>query len=301
MEQLVDIFYGHIGQVFENSRRQPMNMSRRQRVGKRTPRVEPLNLASPISPVTQKPARRLGQLAVPRQIVRKRLINGDSNGGSLASSLETINSAESWANVGQAEMVTRAAPGMNSSGSVQSRQEQVAQTGVGVGESPSSFRQARQHDLFVTPSPVTPRTPINPQVGFGAYGNEVANLSQPAQATQFHHGRQDLVNSGIERANYCRPTQGMNGLSDIHGAEARGIFAPSPQPQQHRPAEMNFGGPLPRHLAAYQQQPEHMELASPDDAQMIMGGMYASAFDWDLNGGGMDLFPQQCQGGPSNL
>ncbi|KAL0470403.1 hypothetical protein QR685DRAFT_571524 [Neurospora intermedia] len=272
VEQLVDIFYSHIGQVFDNSRRQPMNTSRRQRVGKRIPRVEPSNSASPISPMTQKPARRLGQLAVPRQIVRKRLINGDSNGGSLASSLETINSAESWANVGQAEMVTRAAPGMDSSGSVQSRQAQVAQTGVGVGVSPSSFRQAQQHDLFVTPSPVTPPTPINPQVGFGAYGNEVVNLSQPAQATRFHHGRQDLVDLGIEMVNHCRPTQDMNGLSDNHRAEARGMIGPSPQPQQHKPAEMNFGGPLPQHLA-YQQQPGHMELASPDDAQMIMGGI----------------------------
>ncbi|KAK3950575.1 hypothetical protein QBC32DRAFT_11370 [Pseudoneurospora amorphoporcata] len=299
--QLVDLFYGHIDQVFENSRRQPLTMVHRQRSGRRNARAESSISESPISPVSQKQGRGQSQLAVPRPIVNKRVTNGDSNGGSLASSLETINSAESWANVGQAElMVTRAPPGLTGSGNIPLHQGQFAQTGVGVVASPLGPRQSRQNDLPATPSPVTPRTPINAQVVFGVYGNGVVNLSQPAQVPGFPHSRQDVVDSGIEMVNHCPPAQGMNGLNNIHRADARGMFGPSSQPQQHRPAEMGFGVPLPQHLA-YQQQWGHMEVVSPDDSQMVMGEMYASDFDWGLNGGGMDLLRQQYQGGSSDF
>ncbi|KAK3392548.1 hypothetical protein B0T20DRAFT_361272 [Sordaria brevicollis] len=283
VEQLVNIFDGHIKQVLQNSRRQSRNLVRRWRSGRRNPRAEILQAASPISPVAQTQGRRHDQLAVPRPIVKKRVINGDSNGNSLASSLETINSAESWANVGQAElMVTRSALSSAGLGNVQPRQGQVAQTGIGTSmiASPLSLRQGRQHDLLATPSPVTPRTPINPQGEFGTHGNGSIRLNQPAQVSDFHHNGQNLVDSGIEMVNHCPPVQGMNALTNIHGANSRAFFGPSPQPQQHRPAQMNFGGPLPQQVAAYQQQPEHMELAQPGLPQTVIREGYDFGWNW---------------------
>lgn len=299
VEQLVGIFYGHIGQVFQNSRHQSRNLVRRWRSGRRNPRAENSQAASPISPVTQKQGRIHDQLAIPRPIVKKRAINSDSNGCSLASSLETINSAESWANVGQAELIaTRSTPGSAGSGNAQPRLGQVAQMGVGMMASPLSLRQGRQHDLLATPSPVTPQTPINPQAKFGAHGNGFVNLNQPAQVSEFHQSRQDLVDSGIEMVNHCPPAQGMNGLASIHRADSRVIFGPSPQPQQHRPAEMDFGGPLPQQVA-YQQQPGHMELAQSDHPQTALGEAYG--FGWNWTNDEMSLFQQQYQGGPSSF
>ena len=301
MAHLVDIFYGHVDQVFENSRRQPLNMVRRQRSGRRNARAESSMSESLLSPVSQKQGRGQNQLAVPRRIIGKRVINGDSNGGSLASSVETINSAESWANVGQAElMLTRAAPGLTGSGNIPLQQGQLAQMGAGVVTTPCDPRQSRHQDFPITPSPVTPRTPANPQGGFGFYGNGVVNPSQPAQVADFRHGRQDLVDSGIEMVNHCPPAQGLNGLNKIPRVDIRGVFGAPSQMQQQRTAEMNFGGPLAQNLT-YQQQPGHPELVSPDDAQMVMGEMYASNFEWGMNGGGMDLFQQPYQGGPSSF
>ena len=292
MVQLVDIFYGHVGQVFQNSRRQPMNLVRRWKSGKRNPKAENPNPASLISPAMQRQGRGQDQLTVPRPIVKKQATTGDGYGGSLASSLETINSAKSWANVGQAELMatratraTRAAPGLTDSGNVQSGQVQFAQTGAGVIASPLGLRQDRQPDFFATRSPVNPRTPVSLQAGFDVYGNGVGNSNQPAQVTAFHHGRQDLVDPGIEMVNHCPPAQGMNGLNNIHRVNIGGVFGPSPQPQH----------------SAYQQQPGHMALANPDDAQMAMREMYASNFDWGLNSSGVDLFQQQYQGGHSTF
>lgn len=299
VEQLVDIFYGHIGQVFQNSRCQSRNLVRRWRSGRRNPRAENSHLGSTISPATQKQDRRHDQLAVPRPIVKKRVINGESNGGSLASSLETVDSVESWANVDQAElMATRSTPSLTGSGNVQSRQGRIAQTGVGVVASPLSLRQGRQHDFLATPSPVTPQTPTNPQANFGAHSNGFVNLNQPVQASKFHHNRQDLVDSGIEMVNHCPPVQGVNGLDNIHRADSRVIFGPSPQPQQHRPVEMNFGGPLPQQVT-YQQQLRHMELAQPDHPQTAVGEAYG--FGWNWTSDEMNLFQQQYQGRPSSF
>ncbi|CCC10886.1 hypothetical protein SMACR_04117 [Sordaria macrospora] len=292
MEQLADIFYGHVGQVFQNSRRQPMNLVRRWKSGKRNPKAENPNPASLISPAMQRQGRGQDQLTVPRPIVKKQATTGDGYGGSLASSLETINSAKSWANVGQAELMatratraTRAAPGLTGSGNVQSGQVQFAQTGAGVIASPLGLRQDRQPDFFATRSPVNPRTPVSLQAGFDVYGNGVGNSNQPAQVTAFHHGRQDLVDPGIEMVNHCPPAQGMNGLNNIHRVNIGGVFGSSPQPQH----------------SAYQQQPGHMALANPDDAQMPMREMYASNFDWGLNSSGVDLLQQQYQGGHSTF